>query len=152
VLPLLAGCGDVLDDEKSCTAIGCASGFSITALASEALRDGDYELELTLDEAVVTCAHPAVVSGPQQTGTCNGRNVRSSVVIHNGGAVGGVANAFVIDINDTPSLVLVRVLHDGETIGETGYEPAYQTSMPNGPECGPTCTTAPPEELRLAFE
>ncbi len=150
---LLGGCGDVLDEGRSCTAIGCADGFSITALANEGLPDGDYELQLMLDGTAVTCAHPALVASPQGTGTCNASNVRSNLVIHNGGVAGtGAPNGFLIDIVDTPSLVVLRVLHAGELIAEGSYEPAYQTFMPNGPECGPTCTSAPYEELRLDFE
>ena len=133
--------------------MGCADGFTITALASEGLRDGGYEIQLTLDDTSVTCAHPELVASPQQNGTCSVPNVRSSLVIHNGGAPGtGGANAFSINIVDTPSLVVVRVLHDGELIATGTYEPTYQTIMPNGPECGPTCDTAPPQELRLEFE
>lgn len=154
VLSLLAGCGDLLEEgPRACTAIGCTDGFSVTALASEGLRDGGYEIQLTLDETPVTCAHPQLVASPQQSGTCSAPNVRSSVVIHNGGAPGtGAANAFWIDIVDTASLVVVRVLHDGALVGTATYEPTYQTIMPNGPECGPTCDTAPSQELRLEFE
>jgi hypothetical protein len=125
----------------------------VNALASEGLRDGSYEIQVVLDETPVTCAHPQLVASPQQSGTCSAPNVRSSVVIHNGGAPGtGGANAFLIDIVDTASLVVVRVLHDGELIATGTYEPTYRTIMPNGPECGPTCDTAPAQELRLEFE
>lgn len=154
VLSLLMGCGDYLQEgPRACTAIGCTDGFMVTALAGEGLRDGGYEVQLTLDETSVTCAHPQLVASPQQSGTCSAPNVRSSVVIHNGGAPGtGGANAFLIDIVDTASLVVVRVLHDGVLIGAGRYEPTYETIMPNGPECGPTCDTAPWQELRLGFE
>jgi hypothetical protein len=153
ILPLLAGCGDLLEDNKECTAIGCTDGFSVTALASGGLPDGSYELQLTLGETAVTCTHPALVAAPRAEGNCSARNVRSNVVIHNGGAMGtGAANAFLIDIVDTAALVELRVLHEGELVAEARYEPTYQTIMPNGPECGPTCTTAPRQELRLDFE
>ena len=121
--------------------------------ASDGLPDGGYEIQLTLDETQVTCAHPVLVSAPQQAGSCSAANVRSNVVIHNGGVAGtGRANAFWIDIVDTPSLVVLRVLHEGELIAESSYQPVYHTTMPNGPECGPTCNAARSEELRLDFE
>jgi hypothetical protein len=153
IAALLVGCGDLLEGDKTCTQIGCTDGFWVTALASEGLRDGSYEIQLMLDETAVTCTHPALVAAPRVDGNCSARNVRSNVVIHNGGTIGtGAANAFLIDIVDTASRVELRVLHDGQLVGEARYEPTYQTIMPNGPECGPTCTTAPRQELRLDFE
>lgn len=150
VLSLLAGCGD---GDRSCTAAGCVDGFSITALSSEGLPAGGYEVQLTLDETLAVCTHPLLIGAPQRIGTCSVPSVRSSIIIHDAGAPGtGAENAFTIDIAGALSLVVVRVLHDGELIAEGSYEPAYQTIMPNGPECGPTCNTAPPEALRLDFE
>lgn len=146
---LAAGCSG----DKECTLVGCNDGFSVTALASEGLRDGSYEVQLMLDDEAVTCAHPQLVAAPQQSGTCTAASVRSSVVIHNGGAPGTEgANALAISITGTPSQVVLRVLHDGQLIGEANYEPSYQTIMPNGPECGPICNTAPPQQLPLVFE
>lgn len=147
------GCGDLFEDERSCTLVACNDGFSITALASEGLPDGGYEIQLRLDDTAVVCTHPQLVGAPRQSGTCNAANVRSSIAIHNGGAPGtGGANAFLIGIVDAPSLVEVRVLHDGDLVGEASYEPTYQTIMPNGPECGPICETSPGKELRLDFD
>jgi hypothetical protein len=146
---LAAGCSG----DEECTLVGCNDGLSVTAIASEGLRDGSYEVQLMLDDEAVTCVHPQLVAAPQQSGTCTAAAVRSSLVSYNGGAPGTAgANALVIDITGTPSQVVLRVLHDGQLVGEANYEPSYQTIMPNGPECGPTCNTASPQQLPLVFE
>ena len=113
---MLAGCGD---GDRSCTAAGCVDGFSITALSSEGLPAGGYEVQLTLDETLAVCTHPLLIGAPQRIGTCSVPSVRSSIIIHDAGAPGtGAENAFTIDIAGALSLVVVRVLHDGELIAE----------------------------------
>lgn len=146
---LAAGCSG----DKECTLVGCSDGFSVTALASEGLRDGSYEVQLMLDGEAVTCSHPQLVAAPQSSGTCTAAGVRSDLLIHNGGAPETEsANALAIDIPGTPSQVELRVLHDGQLIGEASYAPTYEALMPNGPECGPLCNRAPPQQLSLVFE
>ena len=150
---LAAGCLDDDGGERICTAIGCIDGFWISVVASGALPDGDYEFQLMLDDTPVTCTHPAGVSAPLANGTCNSESVRSGLLTNNGGTDGrGAPNGFRIEIMDTPSVVVLRVLHDGALVGERTLEPTYQTIMPNGAGCGPICDTAPPEELRLVLE
>jgi hypothetical protein len=60
--------------------------------------------------------------------------------------VGGVEFATA-----APAKVDVIVSKDGRRIGGATFEPTYQTSKPNGPNCEPTCRTAPRTSLMVTF-
>ncbi|MSP92011.1 MAG: hypothetical protein EXR79_09470 [Myxococcales bacterium] len=47
-----------------------------------------------------------------------------------------------IHLADTPADVAVTVMRDGAKVAEKTFQPKCQTSQPNGPACGPTCTNA----------
>lgn len=152
-LGLLTGCDDVLNEEQACTQAGCLDGFRVTALAAEELPAGSYEVQVTLDDTLVTCAHSAADVSSWQSSPCSSPSVRSDVVIHSdGSATSDSENAFGIQIARAASVVLVRVLHEGQQIGAATFRPTYQTVMPNGPECGPVCQSAAPEQMRIEFE
>lgn len=151
-LLMLAGCAD---DSESCTLIGCNDGFWVYVVAAEPLRDGTYDLELTLDGVAATCRHVIADGRAASAAECGGSSVvRSTASIHNNGSPpnNDAPNAFVIDIRDASARVTLRVLHDGAPLVEQSYEPTYQTVAPNGPECGPICDSAPPQELALTFD
>jgi hypothetical protein len=151
-LVMLAGCSDSSD---SCTLAGCTSGFSISLVAAEPLRDGTYDLELTLDGVAATCQHVIADGQSVADAECNRRSlVRSTASIYNNGAPPNneAPNAFVIDIFDAAALVELRVLRDGAPLVEQSYEPSYRTVAPNGPECGPICNTASPQQSALTFD
>ena len=149
---------DDLTEGQSCTLIGCSDVFNVTALATQELPLGRYELRLLLGDVPVTCEHPPAVGVPRISGYCDDARVRSEVLIHNGGAPAadggapGGANAFGIRISDTVSVIALQVLYEGQEIGAASYTPVYQTTTPNGPECGPVCRFAPWEQLSLQFE
>lgn len=149
---MLAGCAD---DSESCTLAGCIDGFSLYLVAAEPLRDGTYDLELTLDGVAATCRHVIADGRAASAAECSRSSVvRSTASVHNNGSPPDIdaPNAFIIDILDASAVVTLRVLHDGAPLVEQSYEPAYQTVAPNGPECGPICDAAPPQQLALTFD
>ena len=149
---MLAGCSD---DSDHCTLAGCTNGFLIHLVAAEPLRDGTYDLEVTLDGVVTTCRHVIEDGQEASAAECNRRSLMHSFATsYNGGALPNpdAPNAFVINLFDAAALVTLRVSRDGAPLVEQTYEPTYQTNTPNGPECGPICNTAPSQELALTFD
>ncbi|HWO07916.1 MAG TPA: hypothetical protein VNN80_00510 [Polyangiaceae bacterium] len=146
----MVGCSD----EQLCTAAGCTDGFTIHLVANEPLRDGSYEVAVTLDGVSVTCEHVigGFARGPEPS--CSSGRLRSTLSIHNGGAPPNpnAPNAILLDVASTPAVAVIEVRHDGTLIAQQTYNPTYQTISPNGPECGPVCDVAPLQTLSLTFD
>jgi hypothetical protein len=47
-----------------------------------------------------------------------------------------------IRFTSSPAKVTIRVERDGQVLAKESFTPAYRTSEPNGPGCGPVCKQA----------
>ena len=137
---LLAACAaSDTDEPKACTTIGCANGYSLDFEASS-WAQGKYTVELTIDGKPCTCEATLPLDASSKS-TCTLPEVQlglsgSALPVGEQGLVGLV-------FTSQPAKIDVTVKRDGATLGQpASFTPAYKTSQPNGPECGPTCTNA----------
>lgn len=128
--------------ERACTQIGCMNGVMFNVDPSYDWKNGQYDVQVALDYKTVDCRgelplHPCE-QGP--TFTCDDPSV---VIMESGCAlpkdqhgIGG------LQIADDPKKIMVRIARNYKTIITRTVIPQYQTSMPNGPGCGPICHSA----------
>jgi hypothetical protein len=142
VLPLvasLAGCGLTA---HACTEIGCADGLDVDfQTASGTWPAGSYQIDLTADGATITCTTTLpFASATNPAGSCTSADVIMGL---SGSAQPAAQHAISgLHFNTTPKSVKVTISRDGAMVASGDFTPAYETSMPNGPDCEPTCTNA----------
>jgi hypothetical protein len=118
------------DPWHSCTDIGCTSGVSIAvAPKGSSFVDGDYELELTLDERKVTCNFG--VSDDARALVACGNGVRLSVS----------REEISISIEGAPQAVTTRLSLEGAPLVNDRRMPEYKRIQPNE-GCEPICDNA----------
>jgi len=117
--------------------------------------DGTYEAAIEADGVEIAVAAELqggvmMCSGPEQGGTaCSadaaaGANRRLHASIEWFGPSELVLNLHYVDggsLSGGPEVARVRLLRDGETIGDSTFEPDYERDEPNGEGCG-VATTA----------
>lgn len=142
LLPLLSplalaapGCDTI---SHSCTTIGCADTLGVrVAAAHGALPPGTYDVTVELDgaRAKVEC----FVESPPVNSSCSA--IENAAVFLSTQAIVGVSGDLQLDLAvlATPSSVVVTVERDGSAVASQTLAPTYQTSRPNGPDCGPIC-------------
>mgnify|MGYP007090804393 CR=1 FL=1 len=131
-----------LAQERMCTQIGCMNGVNFTVDPNRDWKNGQYEVHVALDLKTVVCRgelplHPCD-QGP--TFRCDDPDVTvmesGCALPDNNHGIGGIM------INDDPQKIIVRLTRNYRTILTRTIVPQYQTSMPNGPGCGPVCRGA----------
>jgi hypothetical protein len=147
-----------------CTDIGCADNASLRITSDADWAAGSYRLDLSLDEreGSVEFALPddlpprgsvtwlkgieGVDIGLQEVAECT--SVRHGDAISQ--SCQPIPNRYELTIGTlgTPARFSVALARDAETVVEESGELAYRESRPNGPECGPVCSSA---EVELAF-
>lgn len=151
-LAVLASCEEA---DQSCTAAGCSDGFGVFLVADEPLREGSYEVEVTMDGGPETCRFvvPGGPSGAEPVCSDSTR-LRAFASIHDNGAAPDpdAPNAIIVDVFVASTTAVLEVRHDAAPLFEQTFRPTYQTIAPNGPECGPICELAPPQQVTLAYE
>lgn len=143
---LLAACSASDDTEpKSCTTIGCVNGYTLDFEASS-WAQGKYTVELTVDGKAGTCEATLPLDASSKS-TCTLPEVQMGL---SGSALPAGQQGLVgLMFTSQPAKVEVAVKLDGAVVGQpASFTPAYKTSQPNGPECGPTCTNAS-DKLKL---
>lgn len=140
VATLLAACSasDPVDP-KACTTIGCVDGYSLDFEASS-WAQGKYTVEITADGKPCTCEATLPLDASSKS-TCTLPEVQLGL---SGSALSTGQQGLVgLVFTSQPAKIDVTVKLDGATLGQpASFTPAYSTSQPNGPECGPTCTNA----------
>ncbi|HKO93316.1 MAG TPA: hypothetical protein VJU61_19305 [Polyangiaceae bacterium] len=154
-LALLASCGDPeKSSEELCTLVGCSDGFTVNLVANEPLREGSYDVEVTMDGAPATCRISLPVDLGADPACSDSASLRASATVHNNGAPPDrdVPNAIIVNVLVAADVAVLNVRHDDAPLFEQTYRPSYQTIAPNGPECGPICSSAPSEEATLTYD
>ncbi|MEY4548262.1 MAG: hypothetical protein RL685_4457 [Pseudomonadota bacterium] len=152
----------------ACTAVGCDSDFAIELEQPEAWPLGSYEVFVTvadggMESCVIELGGPVAggaegfctaesftvtyVTGGRLNATSN-RGVGSSRDAAL--ATGGPAIASVHVDRATATLATVVVIGPNGLVSQGSFEPAWgEYFYPNGPECTPSCRTAPPQTLAV---
>jgi hypothetical protein len=107
--------------------------------SDEALSDGDYRVDVTLDGETVSCEF--VVPDDPVGKFC----FESGQFI-----VTYVETGFVVSLEVAAERVALLVDQDGATLADIDYEPEYRQTGPDNPECGPHCAKATDLELTLS--
>lgn len=143
LLCVLAGfSGKALAQEKACTEIGCSNGLILSVDPHYKWEWGFYDFSFLIGGRSVSC------KGELPLKKCeDGPSFRCSSDIiqigESGCALPESAHGIsMIQINDTPRRMVVKVERGGQTVVTRTLTPKYQESQPNGPGCGPVCTSA----------
>jgi hypothetical protein len=142
-------------EESDCTAAGCNDGFAVYLVADEPLREGIYDIEMTMDGDPVTCQIVLPGGSFGAAPACSDSvRLRVSASIHNNGAAPDhdAPNAIIVDMFVAAAVSELKVSHDEAPLFEQTYRPTYQTVAPNGPECGPVCDWAPSQQGTLTYD
>jgi hypothetical protein len=124
-----------------CTAIGCVDGLSIALVAPGGWTPGSYVFTIVADGATQTC------KGALPLPSCNTPGLRCdntlATIGESGCALPSAEHSFAdLRFASGPAKVKVHIERDGSTLADDALEPTYQTSQPNGPNCGPICRQA----------
>jgi len=149
-----------------CTDIGCAGGVFVNlSPAGGVWQDGEYSLEIALDEREETCAFripddlPASGSVSSlscgqrisaqlvQRSTCEETRDRNSI----SQSCTPIPNQYELSLSayTEPTTISLELARDGIVILNDSRTLAYQQSQPNGPGCGPVCRQA---QLELSLD
>lgn len=135
-LALAAAC-----DPESCTLIGCDDSLMVIIEGPDgsALPDSTYEIVLELDGStyVTACGQPS--SGEYFCEPVEGMGSHQLEVLY---TPSGIISIEVT--NDTPDEVSLSVTAGDAPLLDESWVVQYETSAPNGEDCGPVCRSADP--------
>lgn len=161
LLALCVGC----DDSMDCTNAGCLEGFAISVSATPepervvrgalepdaggevALPAGDYEIDLSLDGARVSCRGSLPDTEPFR---CDAGALQLALAKPMTQDADRPTTGFQLQVVQHPRSVSAVVRYQGSVVAQGQFQPTYQTFEPNGPGCG-SCRSARAERLLLAF-
>lgn len=129
-------------EERACTEMGCTDGLMLNVDPDYQWKWGFYEFSFLMEGRSVSC------KGQLPLKKCeDGPSFRCSSDIvqigESGCALPESAHGIsMIQINDAPRRLLIRVKRGGENVITRTLTPEYHESVPNGPGCGPVCTSA----------
>ena len=152
VVALLGSCSD----EKACTDIGCDNRATVTVRSPDGhWEDGTYALDVAFGDAHSACTFtmpnplpPGYSLQPLDCTPALEAYVMAEVQCEehtNGDNVSQVCTPipdeyYLLAASEgTPETVGVTLQRGGDTLLDETQTISYQTSHPNGPECGPTC-------------
>jgi hypothetical protein len=132
----------------SCTEIGCAGGFTVD-FRRPSWDAGTYRVTVVADGETTECTATLPFVSCNGQPPCPGSpkfllNLSGCALPPSQHAIAGLTFP-----STQPASVTVSVHKDGNLLGEQTYAPRYTTTRPNGPDCEPVCTGAPPETLAL---
>jgi hypothetical protein len=135
----------------ACTEIGCADAWSLTLRKADGSApahvveldiDGERVVcpPVSLDARFATCADSVMIQLAdevvcEQHESSNGDRSQAACT-----PTGRFEE--IVMVNGTPAEVVVALSEVGTVTGERTFEPDYETTQPNGPECGPICHQA----------
>jgi hypothetical protein len=137
--------------KKSCNEIGCGFGFAVAFQPTDGIwRPGRYLVDVRADGVSSSCevTLPLAPCGTPSS-TCTGQ--RSWILGESGCALPASQHSIsgISFSSSTPATVEVTVSRDGRQLAGQSFTPSYASSRPNGPDCEPTCRTAPTATLAL---
>lgn len=141
-LIVMAGFSGKALAERACTEIGCTNGLMLNVDPDYEWKWGFYEFSFLMEGRSVFC------KGQLPLKKCeDGPSFRCSSDIvqigESGCALPESAHGIsMIQINDAPRRLLIRVKRGGENVITRTLMPEYKELLPNGPGCGPVCTSA----------
>ena len=134
---------------KACTDMGCGLPYEVNFTGASG-KPGRYQIDVVADGVASTCE----VTLPW---TCDTQVMCSSTELPWGMTLSGCALgadreyiAGIIFHTKGPLTVDLVVRRDGMVVGQGSALPQYREFSPNGPECGPTCRSAPSSEVAIA--
>lgn len=130
------GSGGSWTDGMDCTEIGCVDGFS-GEFSPAFTTPGAYAFTLDLDGSVSTCAGSLPLNDDFNCDGALGVTLSGSALPDSEHSLPG----FQILQFDFVTLQLT-VTRDGTEEASWTVTPEWETFAPNGPECGPVCTSA----------
>jgi hypothetical protein len=126
--------------QRPCTEIGCMNGLTIDVPLDYRWQPGAYVFDFNLDGKAVRCTGSLPLkSCDQRSLTCTAEGV---MIMESGCALPDGHGFGMITIDSSPASASVRITHNGQTIAQSSWKPAYQITQPNGPRCEPTCRQA----------
>lgn len=168
-----AGKEQASDDSRApiaCTQIGCMDSLFVELKSPNAAwAQGSYQLALTMDGKDITCGFALPKDLPQAGHVgeivCTQRSdadkdfvrlmINQEMVCTEQVTEQAVSStcepvperyALQLHIPETPKTLSLSLTRDGQALLSRTYEPAYQESRPNGPQCEPLCRQARIEE------
>ncbi len=134
------GCETMGSSGDMCTLIGCMDGLSVD-FTRTTWPDGSYSVAVSLDgKPAATCTAKLPFEPSGSSGKCD---VSTLILGTSGQALPASLQAITgLRISGTPAHVQIALRRDGVLELSAEVTPTYQTSNPNGPNCGPTCTQA----------
>ena len=147
---LTSGCETApVDEEPSCTAIGCGTPYGVDFVATNGWSAGEYKITVDLDGTSIVCKATLPFNGCDGQDACNDP---STVLLGRSGCALDASQHQLTGLtllNVQPEKMTVTVQRSDEVLGEGTWLPSFSTSRPNGPNCEPVCTQAPSEKLSL---
>lgn len=134
-------------DPESCTLIGCSDSLLIIIEGPDggALPDSTYEIVLELDGSTYATACGQPTEGEHYCEPVEGAGTHQLAARYN------PSGTISIEVtNDTPDDVSLSVVAGDAPLVDQTWAVEYETSAPNGEDCGPVCRSADP--LRAVIE
>ena len=128
--------GSKIDLGSGCTEMGCVDGLEVN-LSPEFSAPGSYELQLLLDETLVTCTADLPLSSESES--CSSEEVW---MLTSGSALAASEHRLTgWSTILSPELIEMVVLHESTVVLNEGFYASYEMLQPNGEDCEPTCYT-----------
>jgi hypothetical protein len=130
------------DSSHGCTGIGCVDGLVVSFGPGTEWTPGTYVFSLDADGVQQTCkgALPLPPCASGRALSCTGD---VATIGESGCALPAAQHRFAdIQLRSGPSKVKLHIERDGVVLADETLVPAYRTSQPNGPNCGPVCRQA----------
>lgn len=128
--------------ERACTQIGCVDGLTLTIDPVHRWEKGDYIFDFMIEGKAVQCKAALPLKPCEEPSvSCDPPGI--VMISESGCALPEDAQGFGdIRIESAPMAIRLDIFHNGEKIHGLAAHPQYQTSQPNGPQCGPVCRSA----------
>lgn len=136
--------------QQACTQIGCVNGLNMHLPMNMQWPAGQYTFTVTTEKGVMSCQGSLPLPPcnddddedyPAGSLRCTDKRL---VVMESGCALPADAHSFgpLIQIEDSPAQVHLVITRDNIVVADQSFAPQYNTSQPNGPQCGPVCHSA----------
>lgn len=126
----------------ACTQMGCMNGLMLSVPPGRMQMPGQYNFAFVLDGKQVACRGelPLKACGDGPSIRCDKPGV---TIMESGCAMPPETHEYGdIQIDGAPARVMVRITHNDRPFVTRTLNPSYVQSQPNGPGCGPVCTSA----------
>lgn len=128
-------------DRIACPAIACVDGLMLDVPPDRVWPAGDYVFKLSMDGKTMTCRGSLPFKGCDEPGlVCDGEG---AIITQSGCAMPPETHGFgTISIPSGPAQVAVSVTHNGSTMLDKNYTPAYREAGMGPAACNIRCRQA----------